>query len=190
MANAYFISETYLKDNSPLNNAVDMSEIYPFARTAEEIWIQEAIGTCLYDDLIDKVIASKASPPTAISTDDKNLIKKIRKALVWLTIYEALPFISTKIRNIGVVQQNGTNLENADSQTVKDLRKEIKGKADFYMEELQRFLCKNSSLYPEYYCDNWDCTKLFPNTNVSRSLGLSIEKYESIDTKILKRWFL
>jgi len=56
--NAFFISETYLKDNSPLSRNIDMVELYPFAKTAEEIYIQEAIGTALYDDLIAKIIAN------------------------------------------------------------------------------------------------------------------------------------
>jgi hypothetical protein len=56
MANAFFISETYLKDNTPLSRNIDMVELYPFAKTAEEVYIQEAIGTNLYDDLITNTL--------------------------------------------------------------------------------------------------------------------------------------
>ena len=104
MANAFFISETYLKDNSPLNRNIDMDELYPFAKTAEEIYIQEAIGTALYDDLIAKIIAN------TLSANEIELCKKIRSALVWWTVYDAIPFMATKIRNIGIVEQNGETI--------------------------------------------------------------------------------
>lgn len=181
--NAFFISETYLKDNSPLSRNIDMVELYPFAKTAEEIYIQEAIGTALYDDLIAKIIAN------TLSANETILCKKIRSALVWLVIYDAIPFISSKIRNIGVVKQNGENLETSDRSDVSYLRKEAKNKADFYMKLLQGYLCENSDLFTEYCCANWDCSKLFPNTNTSSSCDLSFDRTQEVDIKFLRRYF-
>lgn len=183
MANAFFISETYLKDNSPLSRNIDMAELYPFAKTAEEVYIQEAIGTNLYDDLIAKIIAN------TLSANEIILCKKIRAALVWFTIYDALPFIHTKIRNIGTVKQNGENLETADRSDVSYLRKEVKNKADFYLRRLQGYLCENQDLFTEYCCSNWDCSKILPNTNVSASCDLSFDRTNEIDVKFLRRYF-
>jgi len=184
MANAFFISETYLKDNSPLNRNIDMDELYPFAKTAEEIYIQEAIGTALYDDLIAKIIAN------TLSANEIILCKKIRSALVWWTVYDSLPFIATKIRNIGVVEQNGDNLSNVDVSIQSRLEAKVKNKAMHYMKMLQGYLCENSNLFTEYCCANWNCSQLLPNTSTSNSCDLAFDRNsEGVDIKFLRRYF-
>ena len=128
---AFFISETYLKDNSPLSGNVDIAELYPYAKSAEDVYIQEAIGSCLFDDLITKVIAD---PTLALYPNELILVKKIRDAMVWYTCFDALPFLAIKLRNIGVVNQKGENLENGTREDISYLRKECKNKGDFYLK--------------------------------------------------------
>lgn len=173
MATAFFISETYLKNNSPLSGNVDIGELYPFAKSAEDTYIQEAIGTKLFDRLIDSLNASPQDP----NANEIVLMKKIRSCLVWYTCYDAIPFLATKIRNIGVVKQEGPDIKSAGQSEVKDLIQKCKDKADFYMRSLQRYLCYNSDLFPEYSCDG--CEDLFPNPNVSNSSDLAIDKNDS-----------
>lgn len=164
MANhAFFISETYLKNNSPLSANIDVEELYPFMKSTEDVRIQEAIGTKLYEYLIDQVIASKASPATPLSTDDETLIKKLRDVLVWYIPFDALPFIAMKIRNIGVVNQNGENLQNGVRADISYLRQECKEKGDFYLKRVQDYLCYYHSLYPVYMKETKD--QMFPNTS-------------------------
>ena len=187
MASAFFISETYLKDNSPLSGNVDIKELYPFAKTAEDIYIQEAIGTCLYDHLISTLTAS----PPNYNSDEMELMKKIRAALVWFTCYDALPFIGTKIRNIGVVQQTGENLSSASDLKEAALRKEIKNKADFYLKRLQDYLCANSTLFPQYNCSCSSCANIQPNVNVSNSCDLAFDNdltNNDINTRFIRKW--
>lgn len=172
MAYAYFISETYLKNNSPLSGNVDMNELYPFAKSAEDTYIQEAIGTKLYDRLISALDAS----PQNLNSDERVLMRKIRACLVWYTCYDALPFLATKIRNIGVVKQEGNDIKSASEAEVRDLVKKCKDKGDFYLKLLQMYLCENSSLFPEYNCNN--CSELYPNPNVSNSSDLAVDRSE------------
>lgn len=156
--NAFLISETYLKDNSPLSGNVDIAEIYPYTKTAEDIYIHEAIGTCLYDRLIAGVIANN------LNANETVLVKKLRDVLVWYTCYDALPFIAIKVRNIGVVKQIGDKLESATTSDLSFLRKECKNKGDFYLKRVQDYLCCNGNLFPEYSCNCAKCDKLIPNT--------------------------
>jgi hypothetical protein len=183
MATAFFISERYLKDNSPLSGNVDISEVYPFAKSAEEMYIQDAIGTQLYDRLIESLTAS----PKNTTDNETILLRKIRSALVWFTCYDALPFLAIKVRNIGVVKQSGDNLESATREDVSYLRKACKDKADFHMKMLQGYLCENSSLFSEYRCSGWNCSQLFPNTNTSNSSDLAIDRND-IDTDFARKW--
>ena len=190
MANtAYFIDEQYLKDNSPLGKNIDMVTLYPFMKTAEDIHIQGAIGTNLYNDLITKIIAD---PTLAANPNELALCKIIRDVMVWLVTVEALPFIGTKIANIGNVQQNGDNLSNADQGKESRLEKKAKDNAMHYTIMLQKYLCENSDLFTEYCCANWDCSKLFPNKNVSNSCDLAFDntvRNETLDINFLRRYF-
>lgn len=165
---AYFISETYLKDNSPLSGNIDVSLIYPHAKTAEDIYIQEAIGTSLYDDLVTKILSDSdlSSYPNELV-----LVKKLRDALLWYTCYDALPFISTRIRNIGLVEQSGDNLTNTEKSNEWALRKICKDKGDFYLKRVQEYLCAYGSLFSAYTCGTND--QIVPNISTP-SVGLDI----------------
>nr|WP_298660949.1 DUF6712 family protein [uncultured Flavobacterium sp.] len=170
MATAFFISEKYLKDNSPLSGNIDINEVYPFAKSAEETYIQEAIGTSLFNKLIDTLNASPQNP----NSDERTLMKKIRSCLVWYTCYDAIPFLATKIRNIGVVKQEGNDLKSASEAEVKDLINKCWGKGEFYKKLLQLYLCDNSSKFPEYNCSN--CSELYPNPYVNNTSDLAIDR--------------
>lgn len=187
MANAFFISQTYLKDNSPISGNVDIGELYPFAKTAEEIYIQEAIGTPLFDRLITAVTNQ------TYTSNETTVIKKIRSALVWYTVYDALPFLDTKIRNIGVVQQGGENLQNVSDEKLRSLQKKCKDKGDFYLRMLQKWLCENQSVFTEYCCAEWNCSELSPNPHVSNSSDLAIDRNDrdytdGYDTEFTRKW--
>lgn len=186
MASAFFISENYLKDNSPLSGNIDIKEVYPFAKTAEEVYIQEAIGTRLFDRLVSSLTAS----PKNTTVNEIVLLKKIRSCLVWYTCYDALPFLATKIRNVGLVKQAGDNLESATDQQEIRLEKKCKDKGDFYLRILQNYLCENSNLFPEYRCSGWNCSEITPNQTVSNSSDLAIDRNDcdNYDTAFARKW--
>lgn len=188
MANALFLSLKYLQNNTPINANVDASEIYPYAKTAEDIYIQETIGTKLYDYLKSTVTASKASPPVAIGANDQTLLEHLRDALIWYTVFDALPFLHTKIRNIGVVEQSGDNLQAAGEISYNRLRKEAQNKAVVYMNKVKKYLCEYDSLYSEFKCDSWN---LNPNLLTGTNSGLHFDKEtrEDTDWNYVKKWF-
>lgn len=185
MATAHFISETYLKNHSPLSGNIDIGEVYPFARTAEEIYIQEAIGTKLFNRLVESLNAS----PRDTTANETTLLKKIRNALVWYTCYDALPFLDIKVRAIGVVRQTSETTTSVTREDISYMRKECKNKGDFYLNMVQKYLCENGDLFDEYRGGNWDCSELFPNTNVSNSSDVAFDKNENdINTDFVRKW--
>lgn len=187
MATAHFISDTYLKSNSPLSGNYDINEIYPFARTAEEKYIQEAIGTKLYDRLVESLNAS----PKDTTANEITLLKKIRSAVLWYTVYEALPFLDIKIRNIGVVRQGGENLQNVGRSDVTFLREQCKNNADYYLNLVQRYLCENGDLFEQYRSGTWGCSELFPNSNHSNSCDVAFDRKDNADdinTEFVRKW--
>lgn len=152
-----------------MGDNVDMKDIYPYAKSAEDMYIQEAIGTPLYDRLIAGLTAS----PQDITANETALLRIIRSAMVYWTCYDALPYMWIKLRNIGLVKQSGDNLETVSEQEMAVVRKELKNKADFYMKRLQDYLCENRELFSEYG-GNYLWSDLYPNTNVSNSSDVAI----------------
>ncbi len=47
----YFISTTYLKDNTPLNENVDDKLLKSAIKEAQEIYIRDVIGSGIYNEL-------------------------------------------------------------------------------------------------------------------------------------------
>lgn len=141
---AYFLTESFIKDQTPLTQNIDPQDIGPFIRTAQDTYIKDKIGTTLYDELITATIAQ------VYSADQIVLLKLIRQALAWYSCYDALPFIAIKLRNKGVIKTAGDNATNADMTETKYLRQECKAKADYYLQRVEDYLCKNSALFPSY----------------------------------------
>lgn len=151
-SNAFFITESYLKANNPLSDNIDVKELYPHVKTAQDIYIQEGIGSTMYERLVESLTAS----PKNTTDDEVELLKKIREALAWYTAYEALPWVWVKIRNIGLVKQTGDNMEATSQTEMNHLRKELKNKADYYLKKVQDYLCCNKNLFPDYTCGGCD----------------------------------
>lgn len=187
MPNAFFIDETYLKDNAPLSGNNDISELYVHAKRAEDTYIQIAIGGSLYNRLKDSLIAGNTT------ADETTLIKLIRDCLVWYICYDALPFLNFKLRNIGVIAQTTDKSETADRADVTYLRKSCKDTGDLYLQLLQNYLCENSEKFDEYRCSGWGCSEISPNSNVSNTSDLAIDMndYDNqrIDYNFAKKYF-
>lgn len=181
---AFFISERYLKDNSPMGDNVDVKDIYPYARTAEDIYIHEALGTSLYEHLQDAIAGS----PSSLTANETVLVKICRDALVWLTCCEALPFVWVKLRNIGLVKQSGENLETVSIEEMDRIESKLKSKGMFYVNRLKDYLCENSTLFEQYNDGCWNCGDIAASQTRRNSTDLFIDKNN--DYEDYKRFYL
>ena len=103
-----FISQDYLKENSVINDNADFDLIYPTIIMCQDVYLQQAIGTPLYEDLKLAVINYNASPSTTIPTNYSNLITyKIQKMLLWYVQMEALPLLKFRFENKGIMVKSG-----------------------------------------------------------------------------------
>jgi len=167
MTQALFIDEIWLKENSSISAGVDMASVFPFIRTAQDIYIQEAIGTSLYNYLLG--IVASGNP---ISVEDDALLEIVRQALLWYAVYDFLPSNWVVIRNAGLLKQsvdNGSSVEIADMEY---LRNDCKTKASFYINRLISYLCANGSLYAAYNEGCWSCGDIAPAHKKSSSVDL------------------
>ena len=188
MANTLFIDETYLKQNSPLSAQIDMAEIVPFVKTAEDIYITEAIGSSLSDYLKQAVIGDTTSSPP-LSPQDIVVLDLIRNALVWYSTVDAIPFIWVKLRNVGLVKQSGDNMETLSETEMDRMVAECRTKAVWYINRLIAYLCANGSLYAAYNQGCWSCGDIAPANKLSNSIDLVFDDSigETRETELLRK---
>lgn len=161
MTEALFIDDEYLKQYSPLGRSIDVEEIYPFVLNAQNVYTQDVLGTPLYNDLVNKIETG-----ATFSQLEWQLVDLCSRALVYWTVYMAIPSIYIKLRNAGVVKQQSDNTQNADLNEMKYLREEQKNLGEFYNTRVVNFLCDNSNQFPLYNA-------------VSKDMYPSIKQYDS-----------
>ena len=144
MVTAYFCSETWMRNRTPLNANVDVALIVPFLGVAQELHIQPILGTALYERLMAGVTAGNLTP------DETSLVELVRPALAYYTLSVAIPFVATQIRNSGIVKTKSDTVETASKAEVDALSVATANMADFYAQRVTKYLCSNSSSFPLY----------------------------------------
>ena len=182
---AIFISEVWLKDNTPIPTNMDVKEIYPFYKLAQDKYIRDVLGDKLYNSLSLAIIATKGSPVIPLSADELTLLELLRQTLGYYCVYEAMPFLATKIKNIGINSTADDKQINADVSRVKELRNEVLNNAEYYMVRVEKYLCKYHHLYPDYVFTNDDVN---PNKNAGYSCDLYIDP-DFIDEKFVRQYY-
>jgi hypothetical protein len=146
MTNILFITEKYLKNYTAMNAAVDVEELIPHVRTAQDLHVQGALGTKLYNRLRQRIADD------TLQSEDTDLLNLIAPALAHYTLYVTLPYIHLKIRNKNIVKAQGEYLQSASLSDVKYLREDAKSTAEFYMQRAKDYINENRALFPEYTC--------------------------------------
>jgi len=184
MTQALLIDEVWLKENSSVTAGVDMASMFPFIRTAQDIYIHESLGTSLYNYLLDIV---KVGPP--YTPEDEQLLEITRQALLWYAVYDFLPSNWIAIRNSGLLKQFVDNTNTVDQSELEYMRNDCKTKAVFYINRLITFLCANGSKYAAYNQGCWSCGDIAPAHKKSTSVDLFFDGSigETRETELLRK---
>jgi len=142
---ALIIDDVYLKQYTPLGKSVDIDEIYPFVEEAQDVYIQDVLGTPLYNDIIYKLYAG-----ITYSAVEMTLVDICSKALAYWTMYMALPHLAIKIRNLGVARPVAENAQISSMEELKYIREEMKNLGEFWNTRVVNFLCATSNQFPLY----------------------------------------
>ena len=140
-----FISNTYLKENTLIEMNVDDSKLTTLIIKCQRIYLQQVLGSSYYDHL------STAISGGTLTTIEDNLIRNyVQPMVAEYVVYEALPSLTFKATNKAVVKQNSDNSTPIDLDELKFFRASVRDMAEFMGERLNKELCNNISLYPEY----------------------------------------
>ena len=142
-----FITPQYVRENSVLNDNTDGKLIVKAIRTAEDKYIMPIIGGNLYYTLIGMI---NAGTLTGSTNTYKTLMDQfIVPCLLEYSIYEYVPY-SFKFRNKGISKQTSPDSEAANLEDLYYLRDNVLQSAQFYAENLIKYLKVNAASFPEY----------------------------------------
>lgn len=162
-----FVNPDYLKRITQLNGGVEDATMIPSVIVSQDKYIQQFLGTDLFEKLKADVRTGSVAGDYATLLDEY-----VRKATAWWTMVELLPNLHVKVDNGGLVIRTA---ENTTGITGSDLHREVENarqNAQFYTTRMVEYLCANMSSFPEYTSNTHP--DMYPESAVYYQNGMTI----------------
>lgn len=148
MNNVLLISENTVKSTTNLSDNMSGDFILPAIKLAQDIELEETIGTQLLDKLKSLIYNNTINQEQNLKY--KKLIDKyIQPFLCYATIAHITVPIAFKLANAGVLRTEDEKMYNVSADEVDKVKWHYQHIADTYKYRLQRYLIANYSQYPE-----------------------------------------
>lgn len=149
MATALFINRTDLVRNSIIDGNVDTDKFIQFIKLAQQIHIQNYLGTELYNKI--STLITSGDIDESEYADYKTLLNDyIQPMLIWWSQVDYIPFASYQIRNGGIYKHSSETSESVGKDEVDFLVNKAREKADFYTRRFIDYISFRNATYPEY----------------------------------------
>ena len=167
--NTMLISPNTIKTMNLVNLNLDDADFAASIRVAQNIYLQDIIGSALLNDLQQLVFnAIKGQSPNINDqehTQYKELLDDyIKEALAYKAVSEACRRFSHKLRNAGVVSNSDINMNAASSTDIKELRAEYETYFCEAVNHMIAYLKANKGSFPELD-DDCPCGDKLPKLN-------------------------
>ena len=160
MSKALFISTDDVKRKSILKGNLDVDNFIQYIEVAQDIHIQNYLGTDLYNKISADIIASTLTGDYLTLTT--NYIKPM---LIHWSVVEALPFLAYTVDNVGLTLRNAENSTSAEKNDVDFLVEKARIIASYYTDRFIAYMCENSASFPEYSTNTDSDVKPSTDTN-------------------------
>jgi hypothetical protein len=160
MAKALFITTNDLVKHTILNGNVDPDTYTQYIFQAQQIHIQNFLGTKLYNKINDGIVAGNlAAPYTTLLSD------YIKMMVIHWTMVEFLPYASIKISEKGVFKHSSENSTVVDKNEIDFLIEKARDTAQSYTNRFIDYMCYNQVLFPEYNANT--SSDMYPENNAN-----------------------
>ena len=163
MAEAILITRKDVVKFTAMNGAVDTDKFIQYIKIAQDVHVQNYLGTDLLESIQAKIIAG------TLTGDYLSLVTDYVKPLLchWAMV-EYLPFAAYTIANKGVYKHSSENAENVSKEEVDFLIEKERTTAQYYTDRFIDYMSFNaSSKFPEYYSNNNE--DIFPDKDANFS---------------------
>ena len=162
MATALFIKREDLVRNTVLSGNVDTDKFIQFIKIAQEIHIQNFLGTKLYDKISNDILAG------TLSGDYLSLVTTyVQPMLIHYAMVEYLPFAAYTIANGGVFKHNSENSTSVEKLEVDYLVEKERKIAEYYTQRFVDYMSFHQNDFPEY--NNNTNEDIYPDKDVQTS---------------------
>lgn len=145
MAEALLITRTDLVKYTAANGNIDTDKFVQFIKIAQDIHIQNYLGTKLLDRLKSNIVSN------TLSGNYLSLLETyVKPMLIHWAMVEYLPFAAYTIANKGVYKHGSENSESVDKNEVDFLVQKERSIAEHYTERFNAYIRNHNSLFPEY----------------------------------------
>lgn len=151
MAQALLITDADLVKFTATNGSVDVDKFVQFIKIAQDIHIQNYLGTKLLEKIEADIIAG------TLAGNYLSLVTTyVKPMLIHWAMVEYLPFAAYTIANKGVYKHGSENATNAEKNEIDFLIEKERSIAQHYTERFINYMCFNNNLFPEYNTNSND----------------------------------
>ncbi len=140
----YFITENYLKTNTPITANVDVTDVTPYIATQAQLRVMPILGTTFFNYMLEVYNDQTAT------NDEEALIKFIQPVIAWRSAEDAVFGLTYQLKNKGLQTQSGDYSSSVSQREVAFGMDHYAQKASFFETRLIRYLLKNRNLFPEF----------------------------------------
>jgi hypothetical protein len=145
MAQALFISRDDIIKFTVLNGNIDTDKFIQFIKIAQDVHIQNYLGTRLFNRLNDDIVNDDLTQPYS-----DLLSTYIKPMLIHWAMVEFLPYAAYTVANKGVFKHNSENSSNVDKNEIDFLIAKERDVAQSYTNRFIDYMCFNQVSFPEY----------------------------------------
>lgn len=160
MAKALFITRDDIVKFTALNGNLDVDKFIQYIAIAQDIHLQNYLGSKLFKKLNDGIVANN------LTQTYKDLLSDyIKPMLIHWSMVEFLPFSAYTIANKGVFKHTSENANAVDKSEIDYLVEKERSVANHYTTRFIDYMSFNQSKFPEYNLNsNGD---MFPDSDAN-----------------------
>ena len=145
MAQALLISRKDIVKFTAMNGNVDTDKFIQFIKIAQDIHIQNYLGTDLLNKIEADIIASSLTGSYLTLVTDY-----VKPMLIHWAMVEYLPFAAYTVANKGVFKHSSENATNVDKDEIDFLIEKERNLAQYYTDRFISYMSFNNDSFPEY----------------------------------------
>jgi hypothetical protein len=169
METVLLVSEQRMKQWTSLDNNIRIDVLTPSILNAQEIYIQDTLGTRFFNRLKEGVRLNN------LTVDESTFLKDyVGPTLMQYSLYLLLPNLKYKMVEKGILNGSSEETGQTTLEELQFLRESTMDTAQFYDQRMKDFLIQNPSMFIEWL--NWNNNGMPSNHDTPYFSGLQIQK--------------
>lgn len=165
MDTVLLVSEQRMKQWTALDNNIRIDLLTPSILQAQDIYIQDRLGTLFYTRLKEGVMNND------LTADEAAFLKDyVGPTLMQYALYLVIPNLKYKMVEKGLLSGSSEEATQTSLEEMKYMRETAMDTAQFYDERMLEYLRDNPGMFPQYETPGTD--GMYPNKKTPYFSGL------------------